>query len=74
MKPSEQRLSAENVRVLEMPNRIPEEWIKNYADEILAIASKLPEGPNRDAVALRAEHAMDLLKAYRESIGEFDYD
>jgi hypothetical protein len=74
MKPSEQRLSAENVRVLKMPNRIPEEWIKNYADEILAVASKLPEGSNRDAVALRAEHAMDLLKAYRESIGEFDYD
>lgn len=57
-----------------MPNSIPEEWIKKYADTILAVASELPEGPPRDAVALRAEHAMDLVKAYRESIGEYDYD
>ncbi len=48
------------------PSRsIPEVWIKAYIDQLLEIAGKFPEGPMRDAALLRADHAMDLVKAYR---------
>jgi hypothetical protein len=43
---------------------IPQEFIKRYVDELLLVALKLPEGGFRDAVALRAEHVMDLVKAF----------
>lgn len=48
-------------------NAIPEEWIKKYVDTLTDTAASLPVGPFRDAVAMRAEHAMDLVKAWRES-------
>jgi len=46
---------------------IPEVWIQKYVDQLLEIAGRLSEGPMRDAVLLRADHAMDLVKAYRET-------
>jgi hypothetical protein len=46
---------------------IPQDWIKGYVDQLLEIAKKLETGPLKDATLLRAEHAMDLVKAYRES-------
>ena len=48
-------------------DKIPEEWIKDYVDKLLFMAAKLDVGPFRDAILLRADHAMDLVKAWRES-------
>ncbi len=45
---------------------IPEKWIKNYVDQMLKIAAKFPRGRMRDAALLRADHVMDMVKAYRE--------
>jgi hypothetical protein len=45
---------------------IPESWIKGYVDRMLALAAKFPDGKMREAVLSRADHAMDLVKAYRE--------
>lgn len=45
---------------------IPQEWIKQYVDKLLLTAEKLPEGKMRDAILLRIDHAMDLVKAFRE--------
>jgi hypothetical protein len=45
---------------------IPEEWIKIYVDQLLAMAEKLPYGALRDACLLRADHAMDMVRAWRE--------
>ncbi len=50
-----------------MENAIPEQWIKEYVDQMLAVAAKFNDGPMQKAAALRAEHAMDLVTAYRES-------
>lgn len=44
---------------------IDQAWIKHYVDQMLDIATKLT-GPMRDAALLRADHAMDLVKAWRE--------
>ena len=49
---------------------IPQEWINKYVDRLLYAAGKLPEGAMRDACLLRAEHAMDLVKAFRETANE----
>lgn len=46
---------------------IPEDWIKQYVDQWLEIAGKLQRGPMYDSALLRADHAMDLVKAWRES-------
>lgn len=47
---------------------IPEEWIKKYVDDLLAFAAQLDERTSmRAACLLRADHVMDLVKAYRES-------
>lgn len=45
---------------------IPQEWIKTYVDALLGAASRWPEGAMRTAALLRADHAMDLVKAFRE--------
>lgn len=51
-----------------MMKPIPQEWIKKYVDQMLEIAGKFPEGSAmRAAAMLRADHAMDLVKAFRES-------
>ena len=48
---------------------IPQEWIRDYVDTLLAAAKHI--GPNTvmgKATLERAEHAMDLVKAFRESL------
>lgn len=48
---------------------IPLEWIKNYVDALLDFAKKFDksgDSPMRAAALLRAEHAMDLVKAWKE--------
>jgi hypothetical protein len=46
---------------------IPQEWIKIYIDKLIKLAEQLPEGGKmREATLLRVEHAMDLVKAFRE--------
>lgn len=47
---------------------IPQEWMKGYIDELLGFAKNF--GPNSlmgTAALLRAEHAMDIVEAWRES-------
>ncbi len=46
---------------------IPIEWIKNYIDQLLAVAKQLDPGPLQDATLLRADHAMDMVEAWRRS-------
>ncbi len=46
---------------------IPQEWLKNYIDTLLKLAGELPPGGLRDATLLRVDHAMDLVKAFKES-------
>lgn len=46
---------------------IPQDWIKRYVDALLEFAAKA--GPNSkmgEAALLRADHVMDLVKAFRE--------
>lgn len=50
---------------------IPQEWIKQYVDDLLAFAERLTESNLlRNACLLRADHAMDLVKAFRETHGD----
>lgn len=47
---------------------IPQEWIRNYVSSLLNVARTFPAGSDTQASAMtRAEFAMDLLKAFRES-------
>jgi hypothetical protein len=47
---------------------IPQDWIRDYVDKILALAKEFPdESLMRTTCLLRAEHAMDLVKSFRES-------
>lgn len=47
---------------------IPQEWIMNYVDKLLSIAREMKlETPMRNDVMRRADYAMDLLSAFRES-------
>lgn len=57
----------EDIHVMTTNNSIPEEWIKNYVDSLLQAASTLEIGKMRDAVLLRADNIIDLVKAYRSS-------
>lgn len=45
---------------------IPEDWIRDYVDQLLDFAGGCPEGGLKQAVMLRADHVMDLVKAWRE--------
>jgi hypothetical protein len=46
---------------------IPQEWIRDYVDKMLSLAATLPENSlMREAAALRAEHIMDMVKAWQE--------
>ena len=52
-----------------MPNThdIPQVWVKEYIDQMLVIAEKFLEGGvMQQAAMLRADHAMDLVKSWRE--------
>lgn len=46
---------------------IPQEWIKRYVGQWLEIAGKMEPGKMQDAALLRADHAMELVKAFRET-------
>lgn len=46
---------------------IPQAWIKRYVDQVIEMAGKLDDGGMRDATLLRAEHAMDLVRAWQSS-------
>lgn len=49
---------------------IPLEWIKGYVDTLLALAAKFEEvSAMRRTVLERADHAMDLVKAWKASRG-----
>ena len=45
---------------------VPEAWIRSYVDTLLEFAGKA-DGSMRNAAALRADHAMDLVAAWREA-------
>lgn len=46
---------------------IAQKWIKQYVDELLEFAKRVgPESTMGVAAMLRADHAMDLVKAWRE--------
>ena len=50
---------------------IPEEWIKNYVDSLLKAAERFgSNSPMGTAALIRADHAMDLVKAFREVGGQ----
>lgn len=44
---------------------IPQEWIKEYIDQLIKGAKEIPEGPFRTAILNRVAHAMDLVEAFR---------
>jgi hypothetical protein len=44
---------------------IPEEWVRDYVDQLLAVAASFQDGAMKASAALRAEHAMDLVTAHR---------
>jgi len=46
---------------------IPLEWIRKYVDQIIEVAGRMPEGKLRDALLLRADNVMDLVKAWKDS-------
>ena len=47
---------------------IPEEWIKGYVDQLIKIAGELErDSPMQLALLIRADHVMDMVKAYREN-------
>lgn len=47
---------------------IPEKWIRNYIDQLLDVAKGLPENSlMREAILLRADHTMDMVKAWQEA-------
>lgn len=45
---------------------IPQEWIRNYVDTLLLVAGKFSPGAMQNAAMLRADHVMDLVKAWQE--------
>lgn len=47
---------------------IPQEWIKKYIDELLEATKHFgPDTPMGQACMLRAEHIMDMVKAYKDT-------
>lgn len=48
-------------------NAIPEDWIKDYVDTLIQAAQRLEPGGFRDAILSRADHALDLVTAWRAS-------
>ena len=53
---------------------IPDAWIKHYVDLLLNASGKLEPGLFRDAILLRAEHAIELVRAYRERVADWRYE
>ncbi|MGH2613258.1 MAG: hypothetical protein ACRDFB_09480 [Rhabdochlamydiaceae bacterium] len=46
------------------------EWIENYVDTLLKVGEKMESGPFKDAVLLRATHALDMLDAWKNKDNE----
>lgn len=49
-----------------MTKSIPESWIKEYVDQLVRIAKSFPDGAMRDSATVRADHVIDMVKAWRE--------
>lgn len=48
---------------------IPQEWIKNYVDQLIRVAKELPEnGVMQKSMMLRAEAILDMVIAFKESL------
>lgn len=48
---------------------IPQEWIKNYVDQLISVAKELPAcGAMQSSMMLRADAIMDMVIAYKESL------
>jgi pyruvate dehydrogenase complex dehydrogenase (E1) component len=45
---------------------IPQEWINQYVDKLISAAEQFGEGAMRKTILERAEHAMDLVEAWRD--------
>ena len=46
---------------------IPQEFIRDYVDSLIAAAKMFPEGSvMRTSALLRADYVMDMVKAFRE--------
>lgn len=49
------------------PNYLPQEWVKNYVDQLIKVAKELPEnGVMQKSMMLRAEAILDMVIAYKE--------
>jgi hypothetical protein len=47
---------------------IPQEFIIRYVDQLIKLAESLPNGsPFRDAIILRADNVLDIIKAWQEN-------
>lgn len=50
------------------PEAIPVEWIGKYVDQLMDYARRLSgDSPMQQAALLRADHALDLVQAWRKS-------
>ena len=63
---------SQDTRATKRPERpsvdIPQEWVKKYVDKLIDMAKQFDENSlMRTTCLMRAEHAMDLVKAFRES-------
>jgi len=48
---------------------IPQEWIKNYVEQLISVAKELPAyGAMQSSMMLRADAIMDMVIAYKESL------
>ena len=46
---------------------IPQSWIKDYVDKLIKVAKELPENSAMQKACVdRAQHALDLVEAYRK--------
>ena len=45
---------------------IPQEWIKNYVDNLIKAAKMFGDTPMGNAAVLRADHIMDMVEAFHE--------
>lgn len=50
-----------------MSDAIPLAWIKAHVDTLIKVAASYPDGKMQEAIALRADHIMDMVKAWKES-------
>ncbi len=62
------KLSDDELSGMTVQDAIPETWIKRYMAQLLWCAAKFKDGSAMQIAALqRADHAMDIVKAYRDT-------